>query len=249
MPQLDLYLCLDGRGLGPGRDASDQVEPLLFSELKKVAIGRCERRHQVDGQPKGGRRGAEALAVEAGRRNAYNGDRLAIDGEAGADDRRVASQFLLPGLEADDGGGRRALHIVGGPQQPSSIGAKAERCKRISGNEFTVPGLRGLIAAGAAHRHRMIGGFKGSEAGEARGVVAKLLVLRVGEQRPVIHRLGVLGKTSVPAALFVIAYAQQAGRILDRQRPEEHGVHQGEDGSSSPNAECEGKDGGEDKAG
>jgi hypothetical protein len=40
----------------------------------------------------------------------------------------------------------------------------------------------------------MIGGFEGSEAGEARRVVAKLLVLLVGEQRPVIHWLDIVGK-------------------------------------------------------
>ena len=153
LPQLDLHLRLDGRRLCAGRDAPDEIEPLLVSALEKVSIDGRERRHQVDGKPKGGRRGAEALAVEAGRRNAYNGDRLAVDGEAGADDGRIASQFLLPGLEADDGDGRRALGIVGGLQQPSSVGQKAEGGKGISGDEFAVPGLCGLIAAGAAHGH------------------------------------------------------------------------------------------------
>jgi hypothetical protein len=60
-------------------------------------------------------------------------------------------------------------------------------CKGISGNEFAVPGLCGLIAAGTAHGHLMIGVFEGSEAGEARGVIAKLLVLLVGDQ---LHESG-----------------------------------------------------------
>src|ERR1700722_9078387 len=135
----------------------------------------------MDGQPKRGRRWAEALAVEAGRRNADNGDGLAVDGEAGTDDGGIASQFLLPGLEADDSDGRRSLRIVGGLQQAAGIGAKAEGCKGISGNEFAIAGLCGLIAASAAHRHLMIGGFEGSEAGKPRRVVAKLFVLPVGE--------------------------------------------------------------------
>jgi hypothetical protein len=111
LAQLDLHLRLDGRGLCAGRDAPDEIEPLLVSALEYVCINGREGRHQVDGQPKRGRRGAEALAVEAGRRNADNGDRPAVDGEAGADDRRIASQFLLPGLEADDGDRRRTLRI------------------------------------------------------------------------------------------------------------------------------------------
>jgi hypothetical protein len=51
---------------------------------------------------------------------------------------------------------------------------EAEVSKGISGNEFAVPGLYGLIAAGTAHGHLMIGGFEGSEAGEAGGVWALL---------------------------------------------------------------------------
>jgi hypothetical protein len=94
----------------------------------------------------------------------------------------------------------------------------------------------------------MIVGFEGSEAGEAVGVIAKLLVLLVRKQGPVIHWVGVLGKSSVPAALFVIAYAQEGGWILYRQRPEEHRVHEGEDGGGGSDAERESEDSGEGEA-
>ena len=38
LPQLDLHLRLDGRGLCAGRDAPDEIEPLLFSALEKVSV-------------------------------------------------------------------------------------------------------------------------------------------------------------------------------------------------------------------
>ena len=162
--QLDLHLRLNGRGLCAGRDAADEVEPLLTTALQQVSVDGRDDGHQMDGQPEGGRRGAEALAVEAGRRDTDDGDRLTVDGEAGADDGGITAEFLLPGLEADDGDRRRALHVVGGPQQASSVGAKAEGFKGISRDEFAVPGLCGLIAAGAADGHLAIGGFEGSKA-------------------------------------------------------------------------------------
>ena len=163
----------------------------------------------MDGQPERGRRGAEALAVEAGRRNAYNGDRPAVDGEAGADDGRIASQFLLPGLEADDGDGRRALHFVGGLQQPSRVGAKAEGGKGISGDEFAIPGLCGLIAAGAAHGHLMIGRIR-RQRGWRTQACGRETARTAGRRTATSHPLARRSREGrVPAALFVVAYAQQ----------------------------------------
>ena len=246
--ELDLHLRLDGRGLCARRDAPDEVEPLQISALQQVSVDRGERRHQMDGKPEGRRRGTEALAVEAGRRDADDGDRLAVDGEAGADDGGIAAEFLLPRLEADDGDGRCALHVVGGPQQPSGVRAKAERIEGISGNEFAVPGLRGIIAAGAAHRHLVIRriqrrrGWRSPECGRE--------TVRIAGRRRATSRTRVLvvGKTAVHAALFVVADAQKGRGILNRQRPKQHGVHQGEDGRGGSDAEREGQDGGEGEA-
>jgi hypothetical protein len=53
--------------------------------------------------------------------------------------------------------------------------------------------LCGLIAAGTAHGHLMIGGFEDSEASEARGVIAKLLVLLVGDPLHPVRRSLLMG--------------------------------------------------------
>ena len=156
---------------------------------------------------------------------------------------------MLPCLEADHSDWRGALHVVGGPQQATGVGTKAEGIKRISGDEFAVPGLCGLIAACAANSHLVVIGFEGSKARETRGVVAKLFVLRIREQRPVIYWLGVVGNPAVPAALLVVAYAQKGGWVLDGQRPQEHGVHQREDGRGGSDAERDGEGGSESEAG
>jgi hypothetical protein len=52
--------------------------------------------------------------------------------------------------------GRRALHIVGGPPQPPSVGAKAEGCKGISGNEFRRTFARERLLVGHRFLERMI---------------------------------------------------------------------------------------------
>jgi hypothetical protein len=141
------------------------------------------------------------------------------------------------------------LHIVGGKQKASRVRTKTEGVKGIPRNEFGVPGLCWLILASAPDGHLVISGFKSSKAGEAGGVIAELLILRVGEQRPVVHRLDVVGKPTVHAALLVVADAQESRWVINGQGTEEHGVHQGKDGRGSANAERQGEDGSQGEAG
>ena len=233
------------RALRPGAMRPMRLSHSRSAALQKVSVDRRDRGHQMDGKPEGGRRWTQALAVEAGRRDAHDGHRLPVDGEAGADDRGIASEFLLPRLEAEDSNRRGALHIVGGAQQASGVRAKTEGIEGISGDEFAVPRLRGMIAAAAAHRHLVIRRFKGGEAGKARSVVAELFVLPVREQRPVVHRF-LRSREDRRSGSTVRCRRRAIGsRILNRQRSEQHRMHQGKNRRSGADAKRQGQNGSE----
>ena len=112
--ELDLHLRLNGGRLCARLDAPDDVEPLQIAALQKVSVDRRDRGHQMDGKPEGWRRGTQTLAVEAGWRDADDSHRLTVDYEAGAEDRGIAAELLLPRLKAEDSNRRCALVVVRG---------------------------------------------------------------------------------------------------------------------------------------
>jgi hypothetical protein len=80
-------------------------------------------------------------------------------------------------------------------------------------------------------------------------VITELLVLGVGEERPIVHRVLVVRKTAVQAALLIVTDTQKGSGICDRERPKQHGVHQGEDGCSGSDAERKSENSGQRKGG
>jgi hypothetical protein len=61
---------------------------------------------RVEGQPESGRVVGDAIAEEAGRRNADHRERFGLDEDGGADNGRIACILALPRPVADDRGGR-----------------------------------------------------------------------------------------------------------------------------------------------
>ncbi len=104
-------------------------------------------------------------------------------------------------------------------------------------------GSRGMIAADAANAEGGAAGLEGGEILEAGSVVAELAILLGGEERPVVLH------AAVDAAVLVVADADELAGLHHRQRLEQHGMDEGEDGSGGADAESQRKDGGDGKAG
>ena len=83
--------------------------------------------------------------------------------------------------------------------------------------------------------------LESGEFDEAGRVVAKRLVLVVGEERPVVL------KTAIHAAIFHIAHAIQFARLGHRQGIEQHSMHEREDRRSCANSERQSQDSGHGK--
>jgi hypothetical protein len=73
-------------------------------------------------------------------------------------------------------------------------------------------------------------------------VVAELTILLSREQRPIVLH------AAIDTAVLVVAHADELAGSPDRQRLEQHGVDEREDGSSDANAERERQNGGDGEA-
>src|SRR5271163_1730530 len=88
--------------------------------------------HRLDRQVVLGGRAGDAVAVEAARRDAYDGDGLGVDPEGGADDGGVSCELMLPGIVAHDGGCRSALEIVGVGEDSTCVCVNTEGAEVVS---------------------------------------------------------------------------------------------------------------------
>src|SRR5262249_31915860 len=99
----------------------------------------------------------------------------------------------------------------------------AEHNKIISGYILSPLRLRRLIRPGSANPHQSTPSLESCKVGKARSVVAKSLVLVVGEERPVVLH------AAVDAAVFFVTNAIKFARFRHRQRAQQDSVHECED--------------------
>ena len=99
----------DAVGRRAGREPADHAQPRgdRLAQERRVAV---DQRLLVQRNPQIGRIAAQRLAEEPGRRHADDRERMPLDDERGADDRRIAAVGALPDVMAhhDDRRRRRA---------------------------------------------------------------------------------------------------------------------------------------------
>ncbi len=153
--------------------------------------------------------------------------RLAGQHDGSPEDATVAAETGPPQLVAEDDHARRARHIVRLAEIPSELRGDAERRE--------VP-PRHLLAA---HRLRLLAverqrGAPAGHCSEGREDVALLLpVAHVARRGPLVGRTAARGQ--------VLPDHHQLLRRLIRQRPQEHAVHQAEDGCGGADAHGKGE--------
>src|SRR5262249_45195724 len=184
LSQLDLELRFHRFQVRAGLDAADQVKPVEFGAVQNVEAAAQDERRVAEWNPESGRIRGEAFAEEAGRRDAGDGEGLAVDQEGSADHRRVLAEFLPPSAIADDRDRGRALLIIRRLEQTARPRAEAEGVKGVAGDEFRAEGLRRTFAAGAPDPDLRATGLKSGEGEESRSMVAELTILLGRKQRP-----------------------------------------------------------------
>ena len=197
------------------------------------------RVHALNGEVELGRSGGDAVAEEAGRRDADDGDRLGVDPEGATDDGRVGVEVVLPGVVAHDGDHGSALDVVGVEKETAGGRLKAEGAKVVAGDELAHDGAGEVLGSIAAGDDGTVdeAGLHGGEVGELGVGVAEATVGIGGEDGVV----GVLKACPVAAAVNV-AEADERFGVGDGQAAEEDGVDEGEDGCVGSDAEREGEE-------
>src|SRR5581483_8229877 len=96
-----------------------------------------------DRQPEIWRVGTQRVAEEGRWSDTRESVRDLIDIDRGADNGRIAAEFLLPGAIAHHHGRCRAARIVRRRKDPAGEGANAESREIVAGNELAVERLGG----------------------------------------------------------------------------------------------------------
>ena len=97
--------------------------------------------------------------------------------------------------------GGRPFAIIFGGYDPAGVRTDAKHGEVVARNEFAPHRTRGFAGAGAAHADEIVSCLESGKFDEARSVIAKHLVLVVGEERPIVL------KTAIDAAIFHVADA------------------------------------------
>jgi len=100
-----------------------------------------------------GRVGAQGFAVERCGRNACDGERFAFEQHRGADDRRVASEEIAPGVIAEDHARRRSRRVLSAVEEASDGGPDAEQIEVVRRDVFDSQRTGGSRASRAASAH------------------------------------------------------------------------------------------------
>ena len=228
-----LQLCFDALRLRAGSDTADDVEPIRGRKIHQrwTAI---DKTLPMDRNPKR-RRSLEPISREARRRNTNDRKRLTIEREARADDRRVHLVHLVPGPIAHDHDRLRALTVIVLPENTSDVRADPEHRKKVSGDVLDALRLCRLVASASADSGKAAAGLKRRKLAETLDVVAKMLVLGVGKERPAsLH-------SAVDATVLVVTHPIQLMGLGYGQGFQQDGVHQREDGGRRPNPERQGQ--------
>ena len=132
--------------------------------------------------------------------------------------------------------GFRARTVIVWRENPSDVGANPEHRKKVSGDVLDALRLRRLVTSDPADSPQAAAGLKRRKLAEPLGLVAKMLVLGVGEKRPAsLH-------SAVDAAPPVVAYLIQLMGLGYGQGLQQDGVHQREDGRRCPNPQAPGSE-------
>ena len=157
-----------------------------------------------------------------------------IEGDRAADDGGIGRKALLPEAVAeDDRPGAVELALLGG--EVATVEERdAQRGKQVVGDADAAQPLR---SARACHRQAAVVGKReiGGEGFEASALFA-----------PAVKNVNACRASRKPAAENVLD-PDQAGRLAERQRLQEHRIDDAEHGGARPDAKGEGQhgDGGE----
>ena len=206
-------VCLRARdaGLQPCEDVEPPAAPVVEIVPRRGHL----RLHHHRRQDVGGL--ADLQAREALRGHADNGEGMAVDVDRLVQDRGITAEAAHPVAVAEHGDRMAAGRlVVGRVEHASKRRPHAEHVEVVPADQLAV-GALGLAAPD--HRHR--GGKTREHAGEHLAAsIAEVLVHRIREgvqvHRPAHERPG------------AVEHDERAG-IADRQGPEQHLVHQGED--------------------
>src|SRR5579885_126539 len=128
---MHLHLRFEWFQVRSGPDAANDVEPVKIRAVKHshhtVNLWFAGKR-----KPESGRIIRESVAVKSGRCNTDDGVRESIDHEACADNRRVFSEFLLPGVEAHHDNGSSAFLIIRWAEEAACVSLDPKRIECVT---------------------------------------------------------------------------------------------------------------------
>ena len=178
--------------------------------------GRADLRLHRDGHEDVGR-DAQLEAVEAARRDADHGERVAVDLDRLAEDVVAAGEAPAPVVVAEDRervAGDRV--VVRRREEPADRGLHAQDLEVVARDELAVGALADILPADVHLR----------EDPADHAVEAGCLVVEIAEQRP--RQLGAVAEGAAVVFLAIGVDLDQLGGPLHRQRPQRDLVQQGE---------------------
>src|ERR1700761_7169416 len=234
LTQLQLHMRFDRLRGGTGANTADQIQPLQGGVLQD-SVGWADRWFVVERNKK--RRWSTLHAVAEKSRGRYpnHGEWLTVDDKAGPDYGAVFGKFLLPGTKAHHGDARSSLAIVVRCERAAHVRENAKGGKIIAGNVLALEWFGWFVAPVAADPDHALPGLEGGQLGETSGFSAKLLVLLIGEEGPVVLH------AAVNAAILFVANPPQVCRVGYWQRLQQHCINQGEDRCGGAYAQRQGE--------
>jgi hypothetical protein len=223
---VELGLCLRDPHSGP--EPPDDVEPRHPPRLERGLAGDLgvDERLLHDRDPEL-RDALEVHPHEAAGENADHGERMAVDADGRADDRRVGAEAPAVRPVGEHHDGRRPRVVLVRVEEPPDLRIDPEHVEEVRGDE----GGRHALWRPPARREmggRPVG--EGGERGEGRGLVPVIGVDRERLVRVVL--VGLVGGHHANELLWALGV----------QRAEEHGVDHAEDGGRRADPERQGED-------
>ena len=184
---------------------ADHAQPRgdRLAEDRRVAV---DQRFLLQRNPQIRRIAAQRLAEESRRRDTDDGERVPLDEERGADDRRIAAVGALPDVMAQHDDRRRRRRVVGGGEDAAAERADAERREVVAGDVLGAQRPRRRVDVLAPHAEARAAGLKRRDLFELRHLGLQPLEQRKREHPPAILR------AALHAAVVAVADAVEARR-------------------------------------
>ena len=228
-----------GQGFVRAQAAND-VQPIR-AVVVQIAPLRLNDRLHGDGHVEIGP-AAPNHTVEARRRDSGDGERVAVDKQRLAGNRRLR-EMGSPEIEGEDGDWVGiGSSFVTWKQEPAHSRLHAERRKVVAADHLYVD-LLGLVVPGNACRGRR----GGDESAEDFVVVAQIPVHGIGEVMVVAGAVSAF-RMNMSFGAAGEAEDDELAWIVHRKSAQQRLVQQGEDGSIGANGESEGDDSSDGKA-